>query len=76
MCVYCQEAPTCDHERDACAASRGKRCIEYGHGSAAFLSYTPRRGRFNWSQPRRWLKQKPRRVVQRYEPQTRKKRPS
>ncbi len=41
MCVYCKGAPACDHERDACAASRGERCIQCGHGSAAFLSYTP-----------------------------------
>jgi hypothetical protein len=39
MCVYCKEAPACDHERDSCAASRGERCIECGHGSAAILSY-------------------------------------
>ncbi|MBF8283576.1 MAG: hypothetical protein HW378_2491 [Anaerolineales bacterium] len=41
MSVYCKEAPGCDHERDACAASRGERCVECGHGSAAILSYTP-----------------------------------
>jgi hypothetical protein len=41
MCVYCKGAPACDHERDGCAASRGERCIQCGHGSAAFLSYTP-----------------------------------
>jgi hypothetical protein len=41
MCVYRREAPGCDHERDARAASRGERCLECGHGSAAFLSYTP-----------------------------------
>ncbi len=41
MCVYCKGAPACDHERDACTASRGERCIQCGHGSAAFLSYTP-----------------------------------
>jgi hypothetical protein len=41
MCVYCKEAAACEHERDACAASRGERCIECGHGSAAFLSSTP-----------------------------------
>src|SRR5258705_423383 len=23
MCVYCTEAPACDHERDSCAARRG-----------------------------------------------------
>jgi hypothetical protein len=40
MCVYCKEAPACDHERDACEASRGERCIICGHDSAAFL-YTP-----------------------------------
>jgi len=41
MCVYCKGAPACDHERDACTASRGERCIQCGHGSVAFLSYTP-----------------------------------
>ena len=41
MCVYCKEAPACDHKRDACEASRGERCITYGHDSSAFLSYTP-----------------------------------
>ena len=41
MCVYCKGAPACDHEREACAASRGERCIQCGHGSAAFVSYTP-----------------------------------
>jgi hypothetical protein len=40
MCVYCKEVPACDHERDACAASRGERCIECGHNSAAILSHT------------------------------------
>ena len=35
MCVYCKEAPGCDHERDACAASRGEYCAQCGHGSAA-----------------------------------------
>jgi hypothetical protein len=24
MCVYCKQVPACDHERDACAASRGR----------------------------------------------------
>jgi hypothetical protein len=50
MYVSCKGAPACDHERDACAASRGERCIECGHGSAAILSYTytlgPRRAGF------------------------------
>jgi hypothetical protein len=41
MCVYCKGASQCDHERDACEASRGERCITCGHGSAAFLSYPP-----------------------------------
>jgi len=39
MCVYCKGASECDHERDACEASRGERCIGCGHRSAAFLSY-------------------------------------
>ncbi len=45
MCVYCKGAPACDHERDFCAASRGERCIECGHGSVAILGYAsgPRR---------------------------------
>ena len=41
MCVYCKGASECDHERDACEASRGERCIACGHGSAAFLPYPP-----------------------------------
>jgi hypothetical protein len=41
MCVYCKGASECDHERDACEASRGERCFTCGHGSAAFLSYPP-----------------------------------
>ncbi len=24
MCVYCKDAPECDHKRDACAASGGR----------------------------------------------------
>jgi len=60
MCVYCKEAPACDHERDACAASRGERCPECGHGSTAFLEYTPAPRKFNWSQPAQWPMQKPR----------------
>jgi hypothetical protein len=49
MCVYCKEAPGCDHERDACAASLGEYCAKCGHGSAAILSYTPgRRWLFSW----------------------------
>jgi hypothetical protein len=60
MCVYCKEAPACDHERDACEASRGERCITCGHDSAAFLSYTPgpRRVSF-WIPVRRSPKRKP-----------------
>jgi hypothetical protein len=41
MCVYCKGAPACDHERDACEASRGERCLTCGHDSAAFLAYPP-----------------------------------
>jgi len=41
MCVYCKEAPACDHERDSCAASRGEHCPQCGHGSTAFLAYAP-----------------------------------
>jgi hypothetical protein len=40
MCVYCKEVPGCDHERDACAASRGEYCAKCGHGSGAILWYT------------------------------------
>ena len=29
MCVYCKEAPACDHERDSCAASRGEHCPQW-----------------------------------------------
>ena len=60
MCVYCKEAPACDHERSACAASRGERCTECGHGSTAFRSYASGRGRLNWSRAGQWPKQKPR----------------
>jgi len=28
MCVYCTDAPACDHERDSCAAIRGVYCAE------------------------------------------------
>jgi len=61
MCVYCKGAPACDHERDVCAASRGERCATCGHGSMAFLSYTPGRGRFNysWPPPGHWPKRMP-----------------
>ncbi len=45
MCVSYNETPDCDHERDACAASRGEYCAKCGHGSAAVLSYTPGRRR-------------------------------
>ena len=60
MCVYCKEAPGCDHERDACAASRGEYCAQCGHGSAAILSYTsgPRRA-FSWFPPVNPRKRKP-----------------
>jgi hypothetical protein len=52
MCVYCKEAPACDHERDACAASRGEYCAQCGHGSAAILSYSPGpRRTFSWFPP-------------------------
>src|SRR5712692_5605063 len=40
MCVYCKEVPSCDHERDACAASRGECCGECGHTSSAFYKVT------------------------------------
>jgi hypothetical protein len=30
MCVYCKGVPTCDHERDACAARRNGRCSTCG----------------------------------------------
>ena len=59
MCVYCKGAPACDHERDACAASRGERCPECGHGSTAFPPYTPTPRNFNWPQPGKWPTQKP-----------------
>jgi hypothetical protein len=59
MCVYCKDAPACDHERDACAASRGKRCTVCRHGSAAFLTYTPGRARFNWPPQGLWPKRQP-----------------
>jgi hypothetical protein len=49
MCVYCKEAPGCDHERDACAASRGEYCAQCGHGSAAILSSSTRP--FSWFPP-------------------------
>ena len=49
MCVYCKEAPACDHERDACTASRGEYCAKCGHRSAAFLSRPPGpRWAFSW----------------------------
>jgi hypothetical protein len=52
MCVYCKEAPGCDHERDACAASLGEYCPTCGHGSAAILSYAPGpRYAFSWYPP-------------------------
>jgi len=41
MCVYCKGAPECDHERDACATSRGEVCTKCGHRSAAIVSYKP-----------------------------------
>ena len=44
MCVYCKDAPACDHERDACATSRGEFCAKCGHRSAAIVSYKPRSG--------------------------------
>jgi len=59
MCVYCKEAPACDHERDACAASQGEHCSECAHGSTAFLSYTPGRERFNWPPGGQWPRRKP-----------------
>ena len=40
MCVYGKEAPACDHERDACAPSRGERCATCAQNSMAFLLYT------------------------------------
>jgi len=59
MCVYCKEATVCDHERDACEASRGERCITCGHDSAAFLHAPgPRRGSF-WIPVGRSPKRKP-----------------
>ena len=52
MCVYCKEAPACDRERDACAASRGEYCAQCRHGSAAILSYSPGpRRTFSWFPP-------------------------
>jgi hypothetical protein len=49
MCVSCKEAPGCDHDREACAVSRGAYRSRCGHGSAAVLSYTPgRRRAFSW----------------------------
>ena len=61
MCVYCKEVPACDHERDACAASRGERCIECGHCSAAILSHTPGpRWAFAWFPTVNPRKRKPR----------------
>jgi len=59
MCVYCKEAPACDHERDACAASRGEHCSECDHGSTAVPSYTPGRERFNWPPGGHGPKRKP-----------------
>jgi hypothetical protein len=53
MCVYCKGTPACDHERDACAASRGGRCSTCGHDSSAFLPYTPALRRDAW-----WFKPK------------------
>ena len=53
MCVYCKEAPDCEHERDSCAASPGERCTERGHDSMAFLPVPPGRGRFTWPPPGR-----------------------
>ncbi len=44
MCVYCKGAPACEHERDACATSRGEFCAKCGHRSAAIVSYKPRSG--------------------------------
>ena len=59
MCVYCKEAPACTHERDSCAASRGERCIECGHGSTAFPPYRSTPRSFHWPQPGQWPKRKP-----------------
>ena len=55
MCVYCKGAPACDHERDACATSRGEFCAKCGHRSAAIVSYKPRSGglRATWRVRRR-----------------------
>src|SRR5215831_14474506 len=59
MCVYCKEAPDCEHERDSCAASEGERCTECGHDSTAFLPVPPGRGRFSWPPRGEWTKRKP-----------------
>src|SRR2546430_17042715 len=34
-------SPACDHERDACATSRGGFCAKCGHLSAAFVAFKP-----------------------------------
>jgi hypothetical protein len=41
MCVYCLEASACEHERDACAASRGEKCAECGHASVVVAWHPP-----------------------------------
>jgi hypothetical protein len=59
MCVYCKEAPDCEHERNSCALSQGERCTERGHDSRAFLPVPPGRGRFTWPPRGEWPKRKP-----------------
>ena len=58
MCVYCQEDPSCEHERDSCAASRGEFCPECGHRTAVMKTYTPKPS-FPMIQPGRSRKRKP-----------------
>ena len=58
MCVYCQEDPSCEHERDSCAASRGEFCPECRHRTAVMKTYTPKPS-FPMIQPGRSRKRKP-----------------
>ena len=54
MCVYCTEDSACEHERDACAASRGVNCVDCGHTSSALPWHPPafRGPGLRWSRPK------------------------
>ena len=58
MCVYCREDPSCEHERDSCAASQGAFCPECRHRTAVVKTYTPKPS-FPMIQPGRSRKRKP-----------------